>query len=154
MVTYKFKAISRDGAPVTGIIEAYDEYAAVAQIKETCSLVTKITPVRERTGILSKEIGSNKINLKKLSVMCSQFAIILRAGMPVTKCVELIADQTEDRRLKKLLFGVAKDVAAGHSLADSFVNADKNAFPVTFIETVRSGEQTGTAEMVFQNLSA
>lgn len=153
MVTYKYKAISKDGAPVSGIIEAYDEYAAVARIKETCRLVTKITPVQEKSNILSMEIGSRKINLKALAVMCSQFSIILTAGMPAAKCVELIADQTSDKKLRKLLTEVAKDVSAGHSMADSFENSDREAFPATFIETVRSGEQSGTVEQVFKNLS-
>lgn len=154
MVTYKYKAVSKDGAPVSGIIEAYDEYAAVAKIKETCRLVTRITPVKEKSGILATEIGSGKVNLKALAVMCSQFAIILTAGMPAAKCVELIADQTSDKKLRKILIGVAKDVTAGNGLADSFENADKNAFPNTFFETVRSGEQSGTVDNVFKNLSA
>ena len=69
MITYKYKAISKDGAQVSGIVEAYDEYAAVAQIKETCRLVTKITPVQEKSSILTKELGSKRVNLKALSVM-------------------------------------------------------------------------------------
>ena len=98
MVTFKYKAISRDGLPVSGIVEAYDEYAAVAQIKETCSLVTRITPVRERSGFLTKEINVKKIDLKALSMVCSQFSVILAAGMPIAKCVGLIAGQSEDKR--------------------------------------------------------
>lgn len=153
MVTYRYKAISKDGEPVGGIVEAYDEYEAVARIKETCRLVTKIEPVKEKSGILMMEIGSKKVSIKALSVMCSQFAIILKAGMPVARCVELIEDQTEDKKLKKILRAVGRDVAAGHSLADSFAGAGAEVFPMTFIETVRSGEQTGTVEQVFKNLS-
>lgn len=153
MITYKYKAISKDGAQVSGIVEAYDEYTAVAQIKETCRLVTKITPVQEKSSILTKELGSKRVNLKALSVMCSQFAIILTAGMPAAKCVELIADQTSDKKLRKILIEAARDVTAGHSMADSFENVDREAFPTTFLETVRSGEQSGTVENVFKNLS-
>ena len=153
MITYKYKAISKDGAQVSGIVEAYDEYAAVAQIKETCRLITKITPVQEKSSILTKELGSKRVNLKALSVMCSQFAIILTAGMPAAKCVELIADQTSDKKLRKILIEAARDVTAGHSMADSFENVDREAFPTTFLETVRSGEQSGTVENVFKNLS-
>ena len=153
MITYKYKAISKDGAQVSGIVEAYDEYAAVAQVKETCRLVTKITPVQEKSSILTKELGSKRVNLKALSVMCSQFAIILTAGMPAAKCVELIADQTSDKKLRKILIEAARDVTAGHSMADSFENVDREAFPTTFLETVRSGEQSGTVENVFKNLS-
>jgi len=153
LITYKYKAISKDGAQVSGIVEAYDEYAAVAQVKETCRLVTKITPVQEKSSILTKELGSKRVNLKALSVMCSQFAIILTAGMPAAKCVELIADQTSDKKLRKILIEAARDVTAGHSMADSFENVDREAFPTTFLETVRSGEQSGTVENVFKNLS-
>ena len=153
MVTYKYKAISRDGLPVSGIVEAYDEYAAVAQIKETCSLVTRITPVRERSGLLTKEINVKKIDLKALSMVCSQFSVILAAGMPIAKCVGLIAGQSEDKRLKRILSNVARDVAAGYGLADSFETAGKGVLPLTFIETVRSGEQSGTLENSFESLS-
>ena len=152
MVTYKYKAISWDGAPVSGIIEAADEYEAVSKIKESCSLVTKITPVKVRQGILTMEIGSKKIDLKALSVVCSQFAIILKAGMRITQCVELIADQTADKKLKKLLEEVAEGVAAGHSMADSFEKSGKDRLPITFIETIRAGEHAGTVDTAFESL--
>lgn len=41
--------------------------------------------------------------------------------------------------------------AAGYSLAQSFTNAG-TAFPVTFIETIRAGEQSGTLELCFDRL--
>ena len=42
MQTYQYSAISKDGAKVSGVIEAFDEFAAVASIKEACSVVTKL----------------------------------------------------------------------------------------------------------------
>lgn len=153
MVTYKYRAISRDGLPVSGIVEAYDEYAAVAQIKETCRLVTKITPVKEHSGILTKEINVRKVDLKALSMVCSQFAVILAAGMPIAKCVGLIARQSEDKRLRKILGNAARDVEAGYALADSLETAGRGILPLAFIETIRSGEQSGTLEQSFVSLS-
>jgi len=152
LITFKYKAISRDGLPVSGIVEAYDEYAAVAQIKEECRLVTKITPVKEHTGLLTKEINVKKIDMKALSVVCSQFAVILSAGMPAARCVELIAAQAEDKRLKKILKNAAGDVSAGYSLADSLENAGGKLLPITFIETIRAGEESGTLENSFESL--
>ena len=46
-----------DGAKVHGIVEAVDEYTAVARIKETCPIVLDMKPVKEKHGILSKEFG-------------------------------------------------------------------------------------------------
>ena len=109
MQTYKYSAISKDGAKVSGVIEAFDEFAAVATIKETCSVVTKIQAV-EQQGLLTRDVFTPKIKERDLAVMCSQFAIILGAGLPMVRAVELIASETEDRRLKELLNQVAGDV--------------------------------------------
>lgn len=149
MQTFKYTALSRDGAKVTGIMEAADEYAAVAKIKETCSVVTKIYEVKARPESL--ELFAPRIREKNLAVMCSQFSIILGAGLPVIRAVELIADQTADKTLKKILQHVAVDVADGFSLAQSFESQGKS-LPPTFIEAVRSGEDSGTLDAAFQRL--
>ena len=150
MQTYKYSAISKDGAKVSGVIEAFDEFAAVATIKETCSVVTKIQAV-EQQGLLTRDVFTPKIKERDLAVMCSQFAIILGAGLPMVRAVELIASQTEDRRLKELLNQVAGDVAGGVSLAHSF-ETRSSVLPVTFVETVRAGETSGTLDSSFQRL--
>jgi type IV pilus assembly protein PilC len=153
MQTFKYKAVSRDGAKVTGIVEAFDEYAAVTKVRETCSVVTSIDRVQNRTTQEKKELVLGKISEKSLAVMCSQFSIILSAGLPIVRAVELIADQTSDRALRRILKEAAGDVAAGFGLAQSFESKGKN-LPTTFIETVRSGEESGTLEESFKRLHA
>lgn len=151
MITYRYKGMSADGAKVKGIVEATDEYSAVAKIKNTCPIVLSVDPVQEKTGLLTMEIGGNKIDQKALSVMCSQFSIILKSGVPVSRCMELIADQTQDKKLKKMLAKSAEDVAEGNSVASSFEKNCKG-LPMTFTETIRAGEQSGTLERSFQTL--
>lgn len=85
-------------------------------------------------------------------MVCSQFAIILRTGLPVVRAVELIHEQTGDRRIKTLLKDVAEDVAAGYGLAASLENKGKKLLPTTFIETVRAGEESGTLPESFEKL--
>lgn len=153
MATFKYKAISKDGASVSGIMEGRDEYDAVAKIKESCNIVLKIEPVKQRSSILAREIYLKKIDYKALSMVCSQFAVILTAGLPVAQCVELVAAQTQEKQLKRILEAAAKEVASGVSLADSFETAGKGKIPLTFIETVRSGEQSGTLEKGLERLS-
>ena len=83
--------------------------------------------------------------------MCSQFSIILGAGLPIVRAVELIAEQTADKELKRILTETAEDVGAGFGLAQSLQNKGRN-LPPTFIETVRSGEESGTLDVAFQRL--
>ena len=60
MNTYRYKAVNHDGDKVRGVVQAVDEFEAVAKIKATCPVVTKITPVKEGgEGFWQKEIGSS-----------------------------------------------------------------------------------------------
>jgi len=152
MPKYQYHALARDGTEAEGIIDAYDELAAVDSIKESFPIVTDIREVKEGESILTMELGSQKIDLKQLAILCSQFAIVLTAGMPIARAVRLMAMQCRDKKLKKLLAQVADDVGDGYSLGDSFENKGGEQLPATFIETIRAGEASGTLEQSFANL--
>ena len=111
MTTYKYKGVSPDGARVSGVIKAYDEFEAVSQLRETCSVVTKIEAVPEqKEGGVS--FGSHRIKDKELAILCSQFAIILTSGLPIDRCVEMVAAQARSREIQRVLEHVAEDSAA------------------------------------------
>ncbi|MDO4271204.1 MAG: type II secretion system F family protein [Eubacteriales bacterium] len=135
------------------MVEAYDEFDAVARIKENYPIVLSVAEVQEhKESFLTRDIGGpRKVKLKHLALVCSQFSIILGAGLPMVRSVELVAEQTADKTLRKILDQVAGDVAAGNSLAESFASKGKQ-LPTTFIETIRAGEEAGTLDTAFQNL--
>ena len=97
------------------------------------------------------ELFQPHIKEKDLAVMCSQFSIILGAGLPVVRAIELIADQTVDKNLKKALVQTAEDVGSGISLARAFERRG-TLLPIALIESVRAGEETGTLEASFARL--
>ena len=152
MITYKYTALSRDGAKVNGVVEAYNEPDAVDRIKQSCDVVLKLAPVSDQPGLLNREVGGDKLNLKALTVVCSQFAIILKAGIPVARTVQLIADKTTDKPLKRILLKVAEDVEAGRSLSASLEDNGGKLLPVTFIETIRAGEESGSIDRAFAKM--
>ncbi len=150
MTTYKYKGLSSSGVKVSGVIQAYNEYEAVSQLRDTCSVITKIEEVREsKTSGLKK--GRQKIKDKELAIICSQFSIILTSGLAIDRCVSMVAAQAKNRDMQRMLEKVAEDVAGGYSLAQSFEN-NCPTLPATFIETVRAGEQAGTLEICFDRL--
>lgn len=152
MPMFRYKAVSSDGAKVSGVVSAYDRFQAVNQIKEDGSVVLSVEQVLSLPNTGLDLLGGQRVGDKQLSLVCSQFAIILRTGLPVVRAVELIYEQTSDRRLKALLKDVAEDVASGYGLAASFENKGKKLLPTTFIETVRAGEESGTLPESFEKL--
>ncbi len=153
MVTYKYTALSNSGQKVNGVIDAFNEMDAVDRIKQNHSVIIKLTPTKgEGEGFLNMEIGGNKLNNKAFIVMCSQFAIILGAGIPIGRTVQLIAQKTTDKPLKRMLTHVAEDVEAGRSISSSFAERGEKLLPPTFVETIAAGEQSGNLDKAFQTV--
>ena len=145
--------MSDNGQKVSGVIEAFNEMDAVDRLKRNHSIIVKMTPVKgEGEGLLNMEIGGNKLNNKAFIVMCSQFAIILNAGIPIARTVHLIAEKTSDKPLKKMLVKVGEDVEAGRSVAASFAERGEKLLPPTFVETIAAGEQSGNLDKAFQTV--
>ncbi len=155
MISYSYRAFTAGGAEAQGMVQAIDEYNAVLQIRDQYPIIKSLKPIRSgrMQKLLSMELGSKKIKSKSLAMMCSQFAITLKSGMPIVRAMDMIARQTEDKRLKKILTAVSEDVAAGNMVASCFEKY-KESFPPTFIETVRAGEQSGTLDRSFEKLQS
>ena len=157
MTTYQYEGLSANGAKVNGIVEAINEQEAVVKAKANCHIVLNVRAQSKADGILHADIGElfggGKIKDKELSLLCSQLAIELKAGLPVVRSLQLVAENEANNTLKKILTQVAEDVGAGHGLADSFALRGPN-LPGTFIETIRAGEESGKLDECFTRLKA
>ena len=158
MLNFKYQAITKNGQKISGVLEAANEMEAASKIRESCDVILKLQPVEsgsleEKGGLMSMEIG-NKLDIKAFTVVCSQFAIIMKSGLPVARSVQLIADKTPNKSLKRMLNKVASDVESGKTLADSFEEHGGKKLPSTFIETVRAGEESGNLGNAFQSMAS
>lgn len=156
MPNYSYKALGRDGKEVRGVLQADSEAAAASRIKESYPVLISINRRKEKKAklegnILEMEIGSKKIKTKKLAILCSQFAITLHSGMTVARAMRMLADQNEDKRIRKIMASASEEVAAGSTVA-SALEKYSDRFPLTFIETIRAGEQSGTLDRSFERL--
>ncbi len=153
MTSFRYVALARDGKKVRGIQEGFNEMDATSRIKEKYDVILKLKKVGfQGGGILSMEIGGKRLNTKAFVLMCSQFATILKAGIPIARAVKLIADKTTDKKIREILFRVAEDVEAGRSLSSSFDDEGGGMFPQTFVETLRAGEESGKLPEAFASV--
>lgn len=157
MNTYRYRGKSTSGADVEGVVEAFDLQDAVNKAKENCRVLLKVEPINNSklNAVMNADIGDlisgGKVKPKALSLLCSQLAIELKAGLPLVSSLRLVAENEEDKNLKRILTEVADDVHAGNGLADAFA-ARGPKLPRTFIETVRAGEESGTLDECFDRL--
>ena len=152
MALFRYSAVNNNGIEDSGQVEASSKEDAIAKLRAEYEIVTTIKEVREKEDFRDT-LNIRKIDEKSLALVCEQFAIILKSGMPIVRTIDMVADQTDDKYMKALLQGVSADVEAGHSVAESFAERGPK-LPVTFIETIRAGEESGSLDNSFAKLSS
>lgn len=151
MATYRYQALTSDGRSMEGVVQAETEFEAVGMIKQSYAVVEEIREISEGKP-WNRDITISKVKEKPLAIACSQIAIALQQGLPLVRSLGLIAKQTEDKNLRKILVDVAGEVAEGSTLTRSFELKGIRRLPSTFIETVRAGEEAGDLAMAFRKL--
>ena len=85
MTTYRYKGTSSSGAPIEGVVEAFDKQDAVVKAREHCRVLINVEPVSSGkvNDLLNADIGvllsGGKVKAKPLALLCSQLAIELKA---------------------------------------------------------------------------
>ena len=151
MPAYHYEALHANGDVAEGVVEARNRDDAVAQIRRSYEVVLRLDEVKQ--SIPDPLQKFRKLNWKALALMCKQFSIILKAGLPLVQAVDLVASQVSDKVLKNLLTKVSEDIANGWSLAYSFSQEGMGRLPLTFIETIRAGEESGDLVRAFERMS-
>ena len=152
MPAYYYEGAYANGEKVTGMVEASSPAEAVAQIRRSCDTVLSLKEVRRPVDKSGDVTVFQRVSAKSLALMCQQFSIILKSGLPLVQSVDLTAGQTQDKTLAKILRQVAEDVSNGWSLSYSFRQRGKK-LPDTFVETIRSGEESGDLVSAFARMS-
>lgn len=146
METYTYTAVTRDGKDKKGKIEAETREEAARKLKEQ-----GFTPMTIKVqSALDKDIelpffGKKKVKARDMSVFCRQFASILNAGVSVVNALEMLAEQTENKDLKKGIENAQAGVEKGETLSDS-LRQESGVFPSILIDMVKAGESSGSLE--------
>lgn len=145
MESFSYKAVSTAGKDVKGSVEAESREEAARKIKEQGLVPVSIG----KQGALDKDVNipifkGKKIPARDMSVFCRQFASILKAGVSVINALEMLAEQTENKKLKEAIVNTQSNVEKGENLSDSMRQND--AFPSILIDMVRAGEASGSLE--------
>ncbi len=79
-----------------------------------------------------------------MSVFCRQFASILKAGVSVINALEMLGEQTENKRLKEAIERTQSSVEKGENLSDSM--RENEEFPSILVDMIKAGEASGSLE--------
>lgn len=144
MPKYHFTAVNMSGKTMEGVYEAQNEQAVIEQLRKKSFYPLKMEEITERKDV--KELGAfSKVKAKDLSIYCRQFSSILKAGMPLIKCLNMLAEQTDNIVLKNITKNVSEEVQKGSGLSQAMSLHIKKLPPI-LINMVAAGEESGTLD--------
>src|SRR5439155_1691464 len=118
-------------------------------------LIYSVRPRRIARG-LSTEISllgrRKKLNLEKFLIFNQQFVTLVRAGLPILKSLDLLADRLTDPKLGPYIRAVRDQVHSGALLSEAF--RSQSVFPKIYVTSVMAGEKSGSlAEVLDRYIS-
>ncbi len=112
-------------------------------------LVYSIKPRSEISGLASGlRPSGKKLNLEKFLIFNQQFVTLVRAGLPILKALDLLAERLTDTKLSVHIREVRDEVRSGALLSDAF--AKQGVFPPIYVTSVLAGERSGSLPEVLE----
>lgn len=124
------------------LAEATNEREARERFSQQGYLVYSVRArdLGSRLGSLGK--SRKTVNLEKFLIFNQQFVTLIRAGLPILKGLDLLADRLTDEKLGRHIQAVRDEVKTGTVLSDAF--AHQNVFPAIYVTSVLAGEKSGS----------
>jgi len=145
--SWSYTSRNQSGKVVKGKLEASSEAAVLGKLQSMG--LSPLTVAEGKAGGLNMEIslkGFEKgVDLKSLAVMSRQLSTMISSGLALLRALHILADQTENKKLKSIIGQVANDVEVGGAFSDSLAKHPRD-FPPIMISMVRAGEVGGFLE--------
>ncbi|HEX5889755.1 MAG TPA: type II secretion system F family protein [Pyrinomonadaceae bacterium] len=151
MPTYVFKGRNRLNEIVVGERVADNREALRALLRREQVTLTSVKEKGREIGI-PKIGGRKKVKAKDLSIFTRQFSVMIDAGLPLVQCLEILAQQQDNKYFQQVLMQVRQDVEEGSTLAAAMSRHSK-VFDQLYSNMVEAGETGGILDLILQRLS-
>ena len=152
MPTFVYRVKTRQGVVRQGEIEAVDHSAALRALRQRDLFVTRIRE-KPASSIARRSFpGTARVSQKELMVFTFQLEALLKAGVPLSQGLEMLATQAASSVFQGVIRAVKQRVESGSSLAEA-LQAHPAVFTPWYASMVEAGEESGTLDETFARLA-
>lgn len=145
MATYSYEIVTKEGKKKKGSIDADSLEKARNVIKPEANMVISLKEASALNKNIELNVGRKKASTRDLSVFCRQFNSILKAGVSVIEALDMLSQQTENKKLSEAILDTKTNVEKGDTLSAAMRKQD-NMFPEMLLNMIAAGEQSGSLE--------
>lgn len=150
MPAYSYKAVSRDGKPREGVIEAAGQELASRQLRAQGLTLLKLEAGDQLAAPAARSAGKPPGRQEILS-MTTELAVLLRAGLPLDRALKVLIEMAALPSMSALLSDLLKNVKGGKPFSAALLPHEE-IFGSFYISMVKAGEASGQLSAVLDRL--
>jgi type IV pilus assembly protein PilC len=150
MPTFTYSARSLGGELQAGSVELKSRDEVVGYLRKQ-----RLVPVKiEQKQAQSLSLGGllNGVKTRDIVIFTRQFATMINSGLPLVQSLDILAKQSENPQLKKVIEQVLYDVESGQTLADALRQHPK-IYTDLYVNMVAAGEAGGILDTILLRLA-
>ncbi len=151
MPVFKYSAVDKNGIITEGTYLANEKSVLLQMIREKQQMPVKISEVVDKKDVMEFNLFQS-IKLKDLAVFCRQFYTMINAGVTIIKCLDILQQQTENKKLRSVIKVVYESVQKGATLSEA-LKQHREAFPELLIHMVEAGEASGSLDNILERMA-
>lgn len=135
----------KGGKVIRGELRSVSEAAVNATLRRQGIIVQKVKKQKYGSG--------GKVTDKDITLFTRQLATMMKAGVPLLQCFDIVGKGASNPAVARLLVEVKTEVETGNSLAGAFRKYPLY-FDALFCNLVAAGEQAGILETLLDRLAS
>ncbi|MBS1238627.1 MAG: ral secretion pathway protein [Deltaproteobacteria bacterium] len=151
MAVFVWEAATKRGEVKKGEMDATDENVVRGQLRrqgfKSINVKKKPKDLVEYLPFLKE-----KVKEKSIVVFARIFSTMINAGLPLIQCLDLLAQQEENKTFSKIITTVKEDIEGGSTLHDA-LKKHPAVFDELFVNLVAAGESGGILDVILIRLS-
>lgn len=151
MAEYQYRVITPSGKEKKGSMEGTSIDQVTAILKGESNIVLEVNEATMLTKDIKLSIGGG-VKIRDYSIFCRQIVSILGAGVSIIEALQMLAEQTENKKFQDAIWEVHDAVSKGEPLSVS-MRKRKNIFPEMLCNMVDAGEASGNLEKAFDRMA-
>lgn len=148
MPVFEYTGRTPTGQTVSGTLEAKNKQELMQLLRRQRVIVTN---VKRKSKSLNLTIGTG-VKAVEISRFTRQFAVMIEAGLPLVQCLDILAAQTTNKVLARVIANVRDTVSSGSTLADALAK-EKKVFDQLYVSMIEAGEVGGALDVILKRLA-
>ncbi len=150
MPLYNYRATDAEGKKRTGSVDARSQELAVNLLKSEGLFVAFIE--EKRSNIIDDIMSFRGIPSSDVVSFTRQFSTMISSGLPISRALEVLTDQTENKAFRNVLYDILKLVEGGLALSNA-LEKYPNVFSTTYCALIQAGESSGKLPEILVKLA-